>query len=62
MTKEEKALIDDWSERKPRLREAVADLKTKLQDETDPAGRADIQKHIEMGEKLLGEITQAIPD
>lgn len=62
MTREEKAMLDDWAARKPQIREAVANLRENLEDEPDPAERADIQKHIEMGEKLLGEITQAIPD
>lgn len=62
MTKEEKVLFDDWAARKPEIREAVANLRENLEDEPNPAERADIQKHIEIGEKLLGEITQAIPD
>lgn len=62
MTKEEKAMLDDWEARKPQIREAIANLKENLKDEPDPAERADIQKHMEMGEKLLGEIMNAIPD
>ena len=55
MTGEEKALLDGWSARTSDVAEAVAELKINLQIETDPAERTDIQKHIEMGEKLLGQ-------
>lgn len=62
MTKEEKAMVDSWAARKPQIREAVANLKENLEDEANPVARADIQKHIEMGEKLLQEIKGAIPE
>lgn len=62
MTKEEKADYDHWKAQKPRLREVVADLREGLEEEDDPDERADIQRHIDMGEDLLAKIRRAIPD
>ena len=62
MTKDEKALVERWENRKPQIRDAIEDLKRSLDEETDPKGRADIEKHIRLGEKMLGEIIEAIPD
>lgn len=62
MTKEEKALLDRWEASKPQLREVVRELKAALETETDPDECAEIENHIRLGEKLLAEITEAIPD
>lgn len=62
MTKEEKALVDMWQDRKPEIREAVEHLRENLAHETDPVEIADLQKHIDTGEKLLANITEALPD
>ncbi|MFV2052243.1 DUF5681 domain-containing protein [Aliiroseovarius sp. YM-037] len=62
MTKEDKALLDRWELRKPQIKEAVKALKENLEHEIDADERADIEKHIRIGEKMLAEITEAIPD
>ncbi len=62
MAKEDKAWFDEWEDRKPQIREAVEALKKNLTMETDPAERDDIEKHIRLGEKMLGEIAEVIPD
>ena len=62
MTKDEKTMADGWAARKLQIREAIADLKLNLEDETDPADRAYMLKHIEIGEELLAEICEALPD
>uniref|UniRef100_UPI00249156FE hypothetical protein n=1 Tax=Litoreibacter halocynthiae TaxID=1242689 RepID=UPI00249156FE len=62
LTEEEKAFLDRWSARTSDIAEAVAELKIKLHEETDPAERADIQRHIEIGEKLLGKLEKPIAD
>jgi hypothetical protein len=62
ITKEQKASYDHWKAQKPRLREVVADLREGLEEEDDPEERADIQRHIDIGEDLLAKIRRAIPD
>lgn len=62
MSQEEKVGLDEWTARKPELREAIAGLKLDLEQELDPDERADIEKHIRMGEKLLDKLKRAVPD
>ncbi len=62
MTKEDKVWFEQWEERKPQITNAVEALKENLKMEADPAERADIEKHIRLGEKMLGEIAEVIPD
>ena len=62
MTREEKADWDELVELKTSLSENVDDLKVSILSETDPEECAEIQKHIELGEKLLAQIRRGIPD
>lgn len=62
MTREEKAHRDNWVAQKPKIREAVDALIDDLEHVTEPDERADIEKHIAIGERLLAEIREAIPD
>lgn len=62
LTRAEKAIVDEWTARKPQIAEAVAALRDDLEYVTDPDERADLQMHIDMGEKMLNDIRNAIPD
>jgi len=62
MTREEKQLIDNWEARKGQIADAVAELTSALEVETDPDERAEIQRHIDLGRKMLGQIREALPD
>ena len=62
MTREEKADWDELVELKTSLSENVEDLKVSILSETDPEECTEIQKHIELGEKLLAQIRRGIPD
>lgn len=62
VTRDDKLLIDEWTERKHLIAENVEGLKLDLIEEEDCDERADIQKHIDIGERLLKKIRRAIPD
>jgi hypothetical protein len=62
ITREEKAQVDKWKVHKHEIQDAVDDLKINLEDEIDPDERASIQEHIEIGETLLKQIGEALPD
>ncbi|MCO6384886.1 DUF5681 domain-containing protein [Oceanicola sp. 502str15] len=53
MTREDKALYDRWQADVPKIREAVEELKVALEDEEDPQERAEIKRHIRLGERML---------
>jgi len=62
LTKEDKALVDQWWGQKRDIEDAIVGLRHNLQNETDPSERSDILKHIDLGEDLLKNIRKAIPD
>jgi hypothetical protein len=53
LTKEDKALFDQWTGMRPEIEEAVEALKQNLEDEADSEVRADMIKHIDIGTDML---------
>jgi len=62
MTREEKAEWDDLVRTKKSLEDGIADLTEVLATEEDEAERADIERHIQMGQENLDTIRMVIPD
>jgi len=62
MNTEEKEKLRLWAENKEKLREAIANLRAELLVEEDLDERADIEKAIAKGERLLRQIMEAVPD
>ncbi len=62
MNKEEKEKLALWAENKEKLRGAIADLRAELLIEDDPDEQEDMEATILKGERLLRQITEAIPD
>ena len=62
LTKEDKALVDQWRGQKRDIENAIAGLRHNLQNETNSSERADILKHIDLGEDLLKNIRKAISE
>lgn len=60
MTKEEQAELEMWKEQAEELKDHVAVLREKLDRETDPEEIADIERHIRMGEDVIGTIEKAL--
>jgi hypothetical protein len=56
MTKKEKQTVDEWNARMPEIKEAVEALKIDLERDLDEDERAEILKHIKIGEELLAKI------
>ncbi|WP_137702227.1 DUF5681 domain-containing protein [Marimonas lutisalis] len=62
MTKEEKAEWDDLVRTKKVLEDGIADLTEVLETEEDEEERADIVRHIQLGQESLDAIRKVIPD
>lgn len=62
MTKEEKAEWDDLVRTKKVLEDGIADLTEVLETEEVKEERADIVRHIQLGQESLGAIRKVIPD
>ena len=60
MTREEKAELDKWRDRLEDIKVTTDDLRDQLQTEDDPKERAEILRHIDMGEKLHQQIAKAL--
>lgn len=60
LTCEKKAKLDAWKVKAHDVEIAVADLKENLEAETDPEERADILKHIGIGQRLLQQMTDVL--
>jgi hypothetical protein len=62
MTREEKAEYDYFRSEKLKLQESVDALRAELEHETDPDERLDIEKHLDIGERVLANLRKAVPD
>lgn len=60
LIQEEKLLVDQWRAREPEIAEAVELLRADLENISDPEECGDIQKHINIGEKILNDIRKVI--
>jgi hypothetical protein len=62
MNSDEKEKLALWAENKEKLRAAIANLRAELLVEEDRDERADMEKVIAKGERLLRKIIEAVPD